>query len=179
MTFFLVLILCSTLLISCKNDLDEARLVTSRANVNIEEGKEIDIVYSSLGENKIKAHAPTLLRFNTERPYIEFPKGIKVDFYNEAGAIGTTMTAKHATMQDGSSLMTARNDVVVINEKGERLNTEELIWDESQKLIYSNSFVKITTADEIILGNGMESNQTFTDYTIKKVTGRIKVEAQE
>ena len=173
--FFLpLLFLCS-----CKNDLDEARLVTSRANVNIEEGKEIDIVYSSLGENKIKAHAPTLLRFNTEKPYMEFPNGIKVEFYNEAGIVGTTMTAKYATMQDGSSLMTARNDVQVVNEKGEKLNTEELIWDESQKLIYSNAFVKITTADEIIMGNGMESNQTFTDYTIKRVTGRLKVNAEE
>lgn len=178
-TVFLFLITCPFFLSSCKNNLDEARLVTSRVNVNIENGKDINIVYSSLGENKIKASAPTVHRFNTEKPYMTFPEGIKVDFYTAEGIVGTTMTAKYATVQDGSSLMTARNDVVVINEKGEKLNTEELIWDESREQIYSNDFVKITTEDEIIMGNGMESNQTFTDYTIKRVTGRIKVKAEE
>jgi hypothetical protein len=59
------------------------------------------------------------------------------------------------------------------------LDTEELIWDESRKQIYSNAFVKITTIDEIILGNGMESNETFTDYTIKHITGKIKVNSTE
>lgn len=150
-----------------------------RANVNIERGKNLDIIYSSLGENKIKAHAPTMLRFNTDKPYMQFPDGIKVNFYDAQGNIETVMTAKWATVQDGSSLMTARNDVVVVNKKGEKLNTEELIWDEQREQIYSNDFVKITTNDEIIMGNGLESNQTFTDYTIKHISGTIKVNAQE
>jgi hypothetical protein len=75
--------------------------------------------------------------------------------------------------------MTARNDVVVINKKGEKLNTEELIWDEQREQIYSNAFVKITTDDEIIMGNGLESNQTFTDYTVKHITGSIKVKTED
>ncbi len=155
--------------------MDKAKLVTSRANVNIEHGKDIEINYSSLGDNKIKAFAQTMLRFNTDKPYMEFPDGIKINFFDKDGNVETVMTAKYATVQDGSSLMTARNDVEVTNVKGEKLNTEELIWDESQKQIYSNAFVKITTADEIILGNGMESNQTFTDYSIKHITGKVKV----
>jgi hypothetical protein len=39
--------------------------------------------------------------------------------------------------------------------------------------------VKITTNDEILLGNGMESNETFTDYTIKHITGTLKVNSEE
>src|SRR6218665_1954835 len=109
-TWFLLPLVSCSLLSACQNDLDDARKVTSRANVNIERGKNLDIVYSSLGQNKMKAYAPTSLRFNTEKPYVTFPDGIKVDFYNEFGQVGTVMTAKHATMQDGSSLMVARND---------------------------------------------------------------------
>ncbi len=175
----LLLIVYCLLFFSCKNNLDDARKITSRANVNIERGKNLDIIYSSLGENKIKAHALTMLRFNTDKPYMQFPDGIKVEFYDESGIVETVMTAKWATIQDGSSLMTARNDVIVINKKGEKLNTEELIWDEQREQIYSNAFVKITTDDEIIMGNGLESNQMFTDYTIKHITGTIKVNSQE
>ena len=75
--------------------------------------------------------------------------------------------------------MVARNNVVVINEKGEKLNTEELVWDEEKELIYSNAFVKITTKDEIIMGTGMTANQNFTNYVIKNISGIIRVKAQE
>ncbi len=159
--------------------MDAARQITSKANVSIERGKHVEILYSSSGENKIKAFAKTVLRFNTEKPYMEFIDGIVIHFYGKDGNIETVMTAKYATAQDGSSMMTARNNVVVTNVRGEKMDTEELIWDESRKQIYSNSFVKITTNDEIVLGNGMESNETFTDYTIKHITGKIKVKSEE
>ncbi len=174
-----LLLLFPGIFFSCKNDLSKAKEITSRSNVNIERGQNVEILYSSLGENKVKAYAKTVLRFNTEKPYMEFPDGIKINFFGSNGNVETVMTAKHGTAQDGSNLVIVRDNVVVTNIKGERLDTEELIWDESQKKIYSNSFVKITTADEIIMGNGLESDQTFTDYTVKNITGKLKVNAEE
>lgn len=167
------------LLVGCKNDNANVDWISKRSNVNIERGSDIEIVYSSGGENRIKAFAKEALRFNVEKPYMTFPNGIKVNFYDAAGNVETVMKANTATVYDGSSMMIAKNNVEVINAKGEKLNTEELIWDESKKMIYSNSYVKISTEDEIILGEGMEANETFTDYTIKKITGVIKVKSGE
>jgi LPS export ABC transporter protein LptC len=169
------IILALLMLSGCKNDLDEVKLVTTRANVNIEEGKGVIIQYSDHGKTKIKADAKTVTRFNTEKPYMEFADGIKVSFYSADGQVSTTMVADYASVVESSNIMTARKNVEVINAKGEKLNTEELIWDEQKKILYSNAFVKITTADEIIYGNGMEANEDFTDYVIKKITGKVKV----
>ena len=178
--YIVAVILISFCFISgCKNDLDEAKLVTSRANVNIEKGKDVIIQYSDHGNTKIKATAKTLTRFNVEKPYLEFTDGIKMTFYSEDKAVGTTMTADYAVAVENSNLMTARKNVEVINAKGEKLNTEEIIWDEQKKIIYSNAFVKISTADEIIWGNGMEANEDFTDYVIKKVIGKVKVKTEK
>jgi LPS export ABC transporter protein LptC len=163
----------------CKNDLDEAKLITSRANVNIETGKNVTIQYSDHGNTKIKAVAKTLTRFNVEKPYLEFTDGIKITFYSEDKQVGTTMTAEYAQAVENSNIMTARKNVEVINAKGEKLNTEEIIWDEQKKIIYSNAFVKITTKDEIIWGNGMEANEDFSDYVIKKVIGKVKVKTEK
>jgi LPS export ABC transporter protein LptC len=160
---------------SCKNDLAEAKLVVSRANVNIEKGKLVEINYSDHGVVKIKAIAPTATRFNTGIPYLEFSDGITIQFYNNQHNVESTVTAKYATAYENSHSMTARDSVVVINDKGEILNTDELIWDEEKKIIYSNSFVKIRTKDEIIYGNGMTANENFTGYVIKNITGTIKV----
>ena len=168
-------ILFSLLLTSCKNDLAEARLIVARANVNIEKGKQVEINYSDKGVVRIKAIAPTATRFNSTRAYLEFSDGIKIQFYNDQRNIESTLTAKYATAYENSHSMTARDSVVVINDKGEILNTDELIWDEDKKIIYSNSFVKIRTKDEIIYGNGMTANENFTGYVIKNITGTIKV----
>ena len=175
----MTLALMSCMVSGCKNDLDQAKLITSRANVNIETGKDVNIRYSDHGNTKINAQAKTLTRFNTEKPYLEFSDGIKITFFSTDGAVGTTMTADYASAVENSGIMTARKNVEVINAKGEKLNTEEIVWDEQKKVIYSNAFVKISTADEIIWGNGMEANEDFTDYVIKKVIGKVKVKTEK
>ncbi|PSR05344.1 MAG: LPS export ABC transporter periplasmic protein LptC, partial [Bacteroidetes bacterium SW_11_45_7] len=75
--------------------------------------------------------------------------------------------------------MTVRDNVVVINTKGEKLNTEELIWEREKEKIYSDKFVKVKREDEIIMGKGLVSNQKFTEYTIKDIRGTINVESEE
>jgi LPS export ABC transporter protein LptC len=172
---FLSCILVSALLVSCKSDMTAERLITARANVNIEKGKQVEINYSDRGVVRIKAFGPTATRFNGNPPYLEFSDGIKIQFFNELHNVESTLTAKYATAYENSRSMTARDSVVVVNDKGEVLNTDELIWDEDRKIIYSNSFVKIRTKDEIIYGNGMTANENFTGYIIKNITGTIKV----
>jgi LPS export ABC transporter protein LptC len=85
------------------------------------------------------------------------------------------LSAKYAIHYDAEHRWEAQNDVVVVNEKGEQLNTEKLIWDEQKEKLYSDQFVKITTPDEIIMGKGFEANQDFSRYKIFNVTGRITV----
>jgi LPS export ABC transporter protein LptC len=175
MRMFPVAIILICILSGCKNDLAEVKAITTRANVNIENGKDVNIRYSDHGKVKINALAKSVTRFNTEKSYMEFPDGIKVTFYSADGQVSTTMLADYASAVESTNLMTARKNVEVTNVKGEKLNTEELIWDPQKKILYSNAFVKITTAEEIIFGNGLEANEDFTDYVIKKITGTVKV----
>ena len=60
--------------------------------------------------------------------------------------------------------------------KEEILNTEHLIWLQKEEKIYTEEFVKITTPDEIIYGDGLEANQQFTKYRIKNIKGTIAVD---
>jgi LPS export ABC transporter protein LptC len=75
--------------------------------------------------------------------------------------------------------MELKYNVEVVNVKGEKLNTELLVWDEEKKKITSNAFVKITTAKEIITGNGLEANQDFTKYEIKDIIATIRLDDNE
>lgn len=72
--------------------------------------------------------------------------------------------------------MEAKDNVVVINDKGERLNTEHLVWDKKTGKITSDVFVEITTENEVIMGEGLVSNQSFTEYKILKTRGIINID---
>ena len=85
------------------------------------------------------------------------------------------LKANYAIHYENERRWEARKDVVVVNSKGERLNTEKLIWDERKEKLSSDQHVKISTAEEIIYGNGFEANQDFSSYKIFNVTGRITV----
>ena len=162
-------------LAACGNDLEEARRIVSRPNARLEFGKEVEIIYSGGARPRIRAKAPSVVRHDTDKPYLEFNDGINLWFYDAAGNIQNKLKAGYATAVENSSEMTVRRNVEVINNKGDKLQTEELIWDEQRKIIYSNAFVRITTRDEVIFGQGMTANQEFTDYSIRKISGRIKI----
>jgi hypothetical protein len=72
-------------------------------------------------------------------------------------------------------VLEAKGNVVIINEKGEKLNTEHIVWDQKKETINSDVFVKITTNTEILMGDGLESNQSFTKYKILKIRGIINL----
>ena len=74
--------------------------------------------------------------------------------------------------------MEAHENVVVVNDKGEQLNTEYLRWEEKKGKLFSDQFVKISTADQIIYGEGFEAEQDFSSYRIFKTKGIINVKQE-
>jgi hypothetical protein len=71
--------------------------------------------------------------------------------------------------------MEAKNNVVLSNSAGERLNTEHLIWDQKEDRIYSEVFTRITSPDKVIYGEGFESTPDFSKYRILKIKGIIQL----
>jgi hypothetical protein len=63
--------------------------------------------------------------------------------------------------------------VVVINESNEKLETELLFWNQEKDKIYTDRFVKITSADEIVQGIGFESDSHLYRRKMLKVTAEI------
>jgi LPS export ABC transporter protein LptC len=107
-------------------------------------------------------------------PYTEFTEGLKVDFYNDSLRVTSWLTANYGIRYESDGKTVLKNDVQVLNENNEHLSTEELIWDERKHIIYTEKFVKITTPDQVIYGEGMEADEQLTTYRIKKPQGTIK-----
>ena len=161
---------------SCNEEVEKVRVVTEKSNLPIETGHTIQINYTDSGFPRARLFAPLMERYaNDEKNYTEMKKGITAYFFNKNRKVDSYLKAKYAIRYDREKRMTAKNDVVLVNNKFDTLNTEELNWDEVTQRIYSDKAVRITTPDEIIIGEGFESNTEFDKYKIFKIKGTISL----
>lgn len=163
------------ILSSCENDQAEIKRVTSGKQEPVEEIKGLETLYSDSGLVRVKVTAPVYRKLVSPESVTELPGGIHIEFFNETFQVESELKAKYAIHYENERVWEARNDVVVVNKKGETLNTEKLVWNERKELLTSDQHVKITTKEEIIYGDGFEANQDFSLYKIFKVKGRITV----
>lgn len=174
-----VAIVAMATLFSCKNDISEVARVNQPDTLPSMYAREVKIAESEAGRIKYNLTAPILKRYESNQgAVIKFPEGFKVVFYDslQPDKIRTEITAEFGINNEAKKTMEASKNVIVINHlKGEKLNTEHLVWDQNTKKVYSEKFVTITTPDKILYGEGMESDEKFERWSIKKPRGEMYI----
>lgn len=144
--------------------------------VTKEYAEKVTIEYTDSGFLRARVFSPILNAVKrSTNPYLEMVKGLKVDFYDKEGNIQSYLTAEYGISYPDDKKIVVRNNVEILNVKGERLNTEELYWQQDKGKIYTDRFVRITTKDQIIMGTGLISDQAFSDWEILNVSGTLNV----
>jgi LPS export ABC transporter protein LptC len=167
-------------LFSCTNDPEEVKSIVVPEDLPMEETEDLDLSYSDSGYVRLNLKAPRAEYYpNLEEPERRFPNGIDVKFFDSFGKEESRLQADYAVQFMKKGLWQATGNVVVVNRKGEQLNTEELFWNEKTEEIYSDVFVRLSTGQEVIMGEGFKADQTFDNYEINKVTGTIEIEDEE
>ncbi|MBK9735437.1 MAG: LPS export ABC transporter periplasmic protein LptC [Saprospiraceae bacterium] len=166
--------------ISCSNNVEEIdSLLAEDLQTNIERGKNIRIIYSDSAVAKVIINAPVLERYISynERKDV-FPKGILVEFLDANKKVYSWLKADKAIREDRTSKVTAKGNVIFYNEKNEKLESAELIWDEKERIVYTEKLIRITQAEkgDTTYGFGSKANQDLSRIEIKrKVQGKINV----
>jgi len=162
---------------ACTNKKADIDALTSKASVQEDRATGVTIIYSKGGSVESRLFAKTFIRNEVAKPpYVDLKDGLKAEFYGDSLHLTNTLTAGTGRWYESEGNIILRDSVKVINDKGEMLNTDELVWNEKLKEFYTDKPVKITTATQIISGIGMESNQDFSWYRIKNITGAVAVE---
>jgi LPS export ABC transporter protein LptC len=164
-------------LYSCENKLSDIENFNKKSTGR-DEAKNVVIKYSIGGKRKALLTGPLMYRVSDTANYVEFPKAIHVDFYNEAtDSIESRLDARYAKYQDAQSRVFLRDSVRVINVLGDTLYCNELYWDRSKTKheFYTDKPVRIRRKMEIIDGIGMDASQDFTEWHIVQSTGFLKV----
>jgi LPS export ABC transporter protein LptC len=174
-SIFLFVLLFSIIYVSCGEKKHHAARVVTKYTPN-EKGEDISVTYTDSGYLRAKLFSPLVEHFKNQKPYMEMKKGMTIYFYNISDAIkpSSMLKADYAIKYENEQKIIVKNDVVAVNSNNDTLNTELLIWDEFNKKIYSNKAVRIKKKDEILWGNGFESNEDFSEYKIFHLKGTLK-----
>jgi LPS export ABC transporter protein LptC len=166
---------------SCTNDMKEVAAITARKRGPTRIGDSITMLVTDSAALKLMIKANRMLMFEKDvnEPYTVMPNGFFITMFDTEEKISATIKAKFGVRFERTKHMEARHAVEVVNVKGEKLETERLVWDEQRNRIYTDAFVKISTGKEVIMGKGLESNADFSKYEIKEITGTLQVQNDE
>ena len=177
----IIVLLGAIMLLACKNDIKEVNALAEREKRPDMTGENLELIYSDSARIKYRVLAPEYIKVNREKEkYEEFPKGIHVLSYDPAGKMIGSIKGKYAKKLEDEMLWEARNEVVIINAEGKKLETELLYWDMKKELIYSDRYVKLSADGQIIEGNnGFHSDQNLNHPVFENISGSIEVEKQQ
>jgi len=146
-------------------------------NGPIETINNVEMQYSEAAQLKVTLKTPKQLRYlNDDRKY---PQQVNIVFYNPTGQPVTTLRSDSGRYDKAKDLYTVMGNVVVINtQKQEKLLTPTLNWKPSTKKVYTEKRVTIISqlTGEKLYGIGMDANQDFSQYSIRKPTGIFNVD---
>jgi len=160
------------LFVACENNMKTLPNFRQK-QISVDEGKQITAYMSENAKMKAKLTAPYMRRNEADSAYVEFPKSLHVDFYNDSLVIESVMDARYGKWREQEGKILLRDNVVVKNiVKGDTLYCTELWWDQKAEKFYTDKPVQIHKAGGTILyGTGLEAPQDFSGYTIYQING--------
>ena len=146
-------------------------------NGPIEEISDVKLLYSEAAVLKVRLKTSRQLRYiNDDRKY---PNPINIIFYGPLGEEMTTLRSDSGRYNKAKDIYVVMGNVVVINkQKQEKLLTPELTWNPVTKKVYTDKRVTVLSqlTGEKLNGIGLDANQDFSKYAIRRVTGVFNVQ---
>jgi LPS export ABC transporter protein LptC len=160
---------------SCENKQEEIDKWL-KDKVMTEEATDIESYISNEGIMKAMLKAPLMLRVMADTQYIEFPRTMHVDFYNDSTQIETWLDCKYGKYFESLKKVYLRDSVVVITIKGDTLRCHDLWWDQNKEIFFTDSVATYRSpGNDITGGKGMEATQDLKMVRFKYPLGTVKI----
>ena len=167
-------------LASCTNDPKEIDALTGDHNLKEDIAHNVTIIYSENGQAKVRIYGTEFVRNDFAKPpFTDIRKGLKMEFFDDSLKLESTLTAKYARFYEEKKSVLIRDSIVVNTRKQEEIRTEELVWNQNVKKIYTEKPVQIKTPTQTMYGDALEAEEDFSLYQIKNLRGSMQVDKSE
>jgi len=163
---------------ACENDIQDVNRVFAERETNVEIATDIKMTYSDSAIVRVVLLAPTQVRhLEDNKPYEEYPEGLFVEFFNDYGVKQGQVSSKYALRFADKNQVILQDSVVWLSTQNEKLESDELIWDDAKHIMYSEKWVKITQpGQEVIYSYGFQADEDFKHWKLKTMEGSLPYE---
>jgi LPS export ABC transporter protein LptC len=169
----MVTVFTVTIFFSCKNNFQEVQNIGLVNSGPLTIAENINTKYTDSGKLKSNLISPKMLNFsNRDFAYYEFPDGADLTLYDDDDN-QSNVVADYAIVYDETELIDLRGNVVLYTHNKDTLFADQLFYDQKREWLFTNQPVRFRTKDQIINGNGFDSNRNFTNAQVLEVTGIV------
>ncbi len=134
------------------------------------------------GYEKVILRSPEVEMYeHIDTPFTLFPIGLELNFYKKGAKKPGYLRASYAKIIEKKKWYEAKGNVVIVNEDGDSLKTQQLFWNQKTRKIFTPDTTYIIRKDGTYLPsyNGMEASDDFKTFKFfNNNKGRIFVKDQ-
>lgn len=149
---------------SCHNTIEEIDKTELEENLPLQIIENGSFTYTEKGRLINKLSAGKFLQFKNQD--IEVKEGMWMEIYDRKENVAATITSQEGTYDQTNNILVARKDVVLTNQEGDSLFSQELHLYQDSNLIISKVPIEIRRGKNVIFGDGLRANTSFSQYEI-------------
>ena len=166
------------LLFSCKR---EAPVLSKKKKVDFPSRTLINanIISRDSGQISMNVRSPLIEEYALiDSPYTVFRKGVNLDYYQPGKEKPSYFQADWAKLSDATGIYEGRGNVIIVNEKGDSMKSEQLFWNKKKKTIYTSKKVYLISheGDSLTAKNGLQGTDDLENYTLFNNHGYMYVD---
>jgi LPS export ABC transporter protein LptC len=166
--------LVMTLFFGCESNFKEVQQINFTEFTPSGDADKINLKYTDSGLIKVVLISPKMLDFGTVSfPFTEFPKGVDVTLYDDKGK-KTRVTAKYAVSYKTTGIIDLQGNVKIVAENGQKLETEQLYFDQKNEWFYTEKKFKFTDLKGTSNGQGIDFSKDFKVINSQRIMGEIE-----
>lgn len=172
----IVTIFIVTMFFSCNDSFKQVQKIGISENEPIGIEYNSNIKYTDSGRVTANLISAKMLDYsNRDFPFHQFTEGVTLYVYDKEDR-RSTVVANNAYVYSNTDLIDMQDNVIITTHDNRVLKTDQLFYDQKKEWLYTNKAVSFKTEQDIINGNGFDSNSKFTNAEVLEVTGIITLE---
>lgn len=172
----IVTIFIVTMFFSCNDSFKQVQKIGISENEPIGIDFNTNLKYTDSG--RVTANLISTKAFdyrNRDFPFYEFVDGVTLYIFDKENN-KSTVSANNAFVYIQTDLIDMQSNVVITTHDNKVLKTDQLFYDQKKEWLFTNKPVTFQTDQDLIHGNGFDSDSKFTNAEVLEVTGIITLE---
>lgn len=171
-----IVIFVAMFFLGCESNFKEVQRSNLTEFVPASDVDNANIKYTDSGLITGILISPKMLDYsNVSFPFTDFPKGIDVTLYDKKRK-RTFVLANYAISYKQTSIIDLQGNVRITTEDGQKLETEQLYFDQKNEWFYTERKFKLTDAKGVSYGQGLDFSKDFKIINSQRITGEIETE---